>query len=122
MTSCMKKVELLAPAGSPEPIPAPMAPKPIHIPAESRIKIEMVSVSLIVNSSIMATSREKIAEVSAMACPISIFFRISPDLSGDRLMASLAQEAVYPSPTAAPMAPRPIDRPAPSMAATLIHD
>ena len=70
------------------------------------------------NSSIMAMTKAKIEEDSAMACPTSMALKISPDNFVLRDMASLAQAAVCPSPMAAPMAPNPMAIPPPLNAAT----
>jgi hypothetical protein len=61
----------------------------------------------------IAITRANIEADSATACPTSIFLKISAEILGLRETAALACAAVYPSPIAAPIAPRPIARPPP---------
>jgi hypothetical protein len=60
------------------------------------------------NSSRIAITSEKMDADSEIACPTNMFLMMTPAWSGLRAMASDAWLAVYPSPVAAPMAPKPM--------------
>ncbi len=64
--------------------------------------------------------RAKIPADSATAIPISIRRRTSSEARGWRATAAAALKALNPSPTAAPIAPKPMQREAPKMAAILV--
>jgi hypothetical protein len=108
------------PPGNPDPTPEPIAPNPMLRPAPKRAAaLSSVGFPLSRNRSRIATTSEKMEADSATACPTSMFLKISPEIFGFLETARLAWAAVYPSPTAAPTAPRPMAIPPPANAATL---
>ena len=121
VSGCLAIPSQLASATMPPPRPEPIAPNPDEIPAP-RIAAQVGETGLFeksVNNKIKDTTNEKIAGVWHTAEPMSIFVVNRPLMAGCRAMPVQQDPAGYPAPTPAPMAPSPIDNPAPNKTGTV---
>ena len=112
---CMEIPRQALPPGYPEPMPEPTAPRPMERPAPSRAAAFTKLVPEVSRKMRrIAMTKAKMPADSAIACPTSMFLMISPDFLGSLDMLWFARPAVNPSPRAAPIAPNPIQKPAPT--------